>query len=143
MVRRWLEKWSEAKSKINESLSNDSNTRQVVSETQNLLREIEKCLLENRQALAGRVASQIADELIDLYSDLGDMPITVWIDQATGYPVRYYMDMTGVMQSMMSKALAGVEGGDSLTMDKVEITMDCSNFNNVADFEIPAEALAA
>ncbi|OUN22576.1 hypothetical protein B5G34_06810 [Flavonifractor sp. An82] len=81
--------------------------------------------------------------LEDLYSDLGDMPITVWIDQATGYPVRYYMDMTGVMQSMMKKALAGVEGGDSLTMDKVEITMDCSNFNNVADFEIPAEALAA
>lgn len=71
MVRRWLEKWSEAKCKINESLSNDSNTRQVVSETQNLLREIEKCLLENRQALAGRVASQITDELIDLYSDLG------------------------------------------------------------------------
>ena len=53
------------------------------------------------------------------------------------------MDMTGVMQSMMSKAMAGVEGGDSLTMDNVEITMDCSNFNNVADFEIPAEALAA
>lgn len=82
-------------------------------------------------------------DLEELYSDLGDMPITVWIDQATGYPVRYYMDMTGVMQSMMKKALAGVEGGDSLTMDKVEITMDCSNFNNVADFEIPAEALAA
>ena len=82
-------------------------------------------------------------DLEELYSDLGDMPITVWIDQATGYPVRYYMDMTGVMQSMMSKALAGVEGGDSLTIDKVEITMDCSNFNNVADFEIPAEALAA
>ncbi|WP_297234156.1 DUF6612 family protein [uncultured Flavonifractor sp.] len=82
-------------------------------------------------------------DLEELYSDLGDMPITVWIDQATGYPVRYYMNMTGVMQSMMKKALAGVEGGDSLTMDKVEITMDCSNFNNVADFEIPAEALAA
>ena len=82
-------------------------------------------------------------DLEDLYSDLGDMPITVWIDQATGYPVRYYMNMTGVMQSMMKKALAGVEGGDSLTIDKVEITMDCSNFNNVADFEIPAEALAA
>lgn len=81
--------------------------------------------------------------LEDLYSDLGDMPITVWIDQATGYPVRYYMDMTGVMQAMMKKALAGVEGGDTLTMSKVEVTMDCSNFNNVADFEIPAEALAA
>ena len=81
--------------------------------------------------------------LEDLYSGLGDMPITVWIDQATGYPVRYYMDMTNVMQTMMKKALSGVEGGDTLTMSKVEVTMDCSNFNNVADFEIPAEALAA
>lgn len=82
-------------------------------------------------------------DLADLYSDLGDMPITIWVDQSTGYPVRYYMDMTDVMQTMMKKALAGIEGGDTLTMSKVEITMDCSNFNNVADFEIPAEALAA
>ena len=64
-MRRWLEKWNETKTKIDESLANDSNTRQVVSETQNLLHEIEKCLLENRQALAGRVASLIANEMID------------------------------------------------------------------------------
>ena len=82
-------------------------------------------------------------DLEDLYSDLGDMPITVWIDQTTGYPVRYYMDMTGVMQSMMSKAMSGIEGGDTLTIDKVEVTMDCSNYNNATDFEIPAEALGA
>lgn len=79
----------------------------------------------------------------DLYSDLGDMPITVWIDQATGYPVRYYMNMTDVMQTMMTKVLSGEEGGDSLTIGEVEITMDCFNFNNATEFEIPAEALAA
>lgn len=82
-------------------------------------------------------------DLEELYSGLGDMPITVWIDQATGYPVRYHMDMTAVMQTMMTKALSGVEGGDTLTMSKVEITMDCFNFNSAADFQIPAEALAA
>ena len=82
-------------------------------------------------------------DVSDLYSDLGDMPITVWIDQESGYPVRYYMDMTKVMQSMMSKALSGIEGGDTLTIDKVEVTMDCSNYNNATDFEIPAEALGA
>lgn len=87
--------------------------------------------------------SSMGVNLEDLYSDLGDMPITVWIDQASGYPVRYYMDMTKVMQSMMSKALAGVEDSNALTISKVEITMDCFNFDNAADFEIPADALAA
>lgn len=82
-------------------------------------------------------------DLNDLYSGLGDIPITVWIDQTTGYPVRYYMDMTDVMQTMMSKALSGVEGGESLTISKVNITMDCFNFDSAAEFEIPAEALAA
>ena len=82
-------------------------------------------------------------DVADLYSDLGDMPITVWIDQESGYPVRYFMDMTDVMQSMMGKALSGIEGGDMLTIDKVEVTMDCANYNNAADFEIPAEALGA
>ncbi len=82
-------------------------------------------------------------DVSELYSDLGDLPITVWIDQATGYPVRYHMDMTAVMQNMMKKALADIEDGDLMTIDKVEISMDCGNFNSVADFEIPAEALAA
>ena len=71
VVRRWLVKWNESRRKIDESLASDSNTRQVVAETQNLVHEIEKCLLENRQALAARVASHIADEIIGLYKDLG------------------------------------------------------------------------
>lgn len=81
----------------------------------------------------------------DLYSDLGDMPITVWIDQETGYPVRYYMDMTDVMQSMMTKMLSGmgIEGEGLMTISKLEITMDCYNFNAAADFTIPADALSA
>ena len=92
-------------------------------------------------------------DVSDFYSDLGDMPITVWIDQESGYPVRYFMDMTDVMQSIMGKALnaamgsvEGAEGVDvsgMMTVDKVEVTMDCTNYNNAADFEIPAEALGA
>ena len=81
-------------------------------------------------------------DLSDLYSDMGDMPITVWIDQETGYPVRYYMDMTDVMQAMMTKMFSSM-GAGSITIGKMQITMDCFNFDNVADFEIPAEALAA
>lgn len=81
-------------------------------------------------------------DLSDLYSDMEDMPITVWIDQETGYPVRYYMEMTDVMQAMMTKMFSSM-GAGSITIGKMQITMDCFNFDNVADFEIPAEALAA
>ena len=81
-------------------------------------------------------------DLSDLYSDMEDMPITVWIDQETGYPVRYYMDMTDVMQAMMTKMFSSM-GAGSITIGKMQITMDCFNFDNVPDFEIPAEALAA
>lgn len=86
-------------------------------------------------------------DLTSLYSDLGDLEITVWVDQESGYPVRYAMDMTQMMQGMMDKILAAsAEGEDTsgmLTVDKVNMVMDCFNFNSAADFEIPAEALGA
>ena len=71
VVRRWLAKWNETNAKINASFAEDSDTRQVVFETQNLLREIEKCVMENRSALAARATSMITDQIVDLYTDLG------------------------------------------------------------------------
>lgn len=86
-------------------------------------------------------------DLASLYTDLGDLEITVWVDQESGYPVRYAMDMTVMMQGMMDKILAAsAEGTDTsgmLTVDKVNMVMDCFNFDSAADFEIPAEALGA
>lgn len=87
--------------------------------------------------------------LADLYSDLGDLPITVWVDRETGYPVRYYLAMTEMMQSILEKvAPTAAEVGETningmMTVNQVNITMDCYNFNNATEFEIPAEALAA
>lgn len=81
-----------------------------------------------------------------LYKDMGDMPITIWVDKATGYPVRYTMDMTGVMGKVMNNAMAAAGAGDeagSLKVSKMNISMDCSNFDKAAAFTIPEEALAA
>ncbi|MGN8898094.1 DUF6612 family protein [Flavonifractor sp. HCP28S3_F3] len=86
-------------------------------------------------------------DLSELYSDLGDMPITVWVDQESGYPVRYAMDMTELMQGIMEKSMAAAGGEEDIsgmiTMDKMSLVMDCFNFDNATDFEIPAEALGA
>ena len=107
--------------------------------------------LEEVLAASGTTSSlesSVGDlDLSELYSDLGDMPVTVWVDQESGYPVRYAMDMTELMQGIMEKSMAaaGSEGDTSgmLTMDKVSLVMDCFNFDNATDFEIPAEALGA
>lgn len=83
-------------------------------------------------------------DLSQLYSDLGDLPITVWVDRESGYPVRYTMDMTAMMQGMLDTLAAGGDGTDvAVTVEKMALTMDCSAYNSAADFDIPAEALAA
>ena len=82
-------------------------------------------------------------DLADLYSDLGDLPVTVWVDRETGYPVRYYIVMTKMMQSILEKTMAAaVESGEAnlsgmMTVDQLTVTMDCFNFNNATAFEIP------
>ena len=107
--------------------------------------------LEEVLAASGATSSlesSVGDlDLSELYSDLGDLPITVWVDQESSYPVRYAMDMTELMQGIMEKSMAAAGGeGDisgTLTVDKGSLIMDCFNFDNATDFEIPAEALGA
>lgn len=82
------------------------------------------------------------EEVEAMYADLGDLPISLWID-ADGYVLKYEMDMTAMMQSVVEKAMAE-EGGDAVVqLTKMMITMVCSDFNAVPDIEIPAEALEA
>lgn len=96
------------------------------------------------------MTGELGMDLSDLYKDLGDLPITVWIDRQTNYPVRYSMDMTQVMSSVMSSAMSAaggeVEGLDfsgMFTVSKMTLEMDCFNFNAATDFTIPEEASQA
>ena len=41
----------------------------------------------------------------DLLREMGDLPVSVWIDQESGLPVKYEMDMTALMQNMMTVAI--------------------------------------
>lgn len=83
--------------------------------------------------------------LDDLLGEMGDLPVSIWIDQKTDLPVKYEMDMTAMMQSMMSKLLA--EDPDAaeadFTVDKCSIVMICSDYNSISSIEIPEEALNA
>ena len=81
----------------------------------------------------------------DLYSEMGDLPVSIWIDKATDLPVKYEMDMTDMMKNMMDKLMAqdeeAAEAG--ITIDKCAMVMVCSDFNAIDSIEIPQEALDA
>lgn len=82
------------------------------------------------------------DQIKKMISGLGDLPMSVWIN-ADGYPVQYEMDMTPMMSSIMDNAMkiaSAAEQGISVKISKAKMTMSVSNFDSVADFELPAEA---
>lgn len=82
------------------------------------------------------------DELKAMLSELGDLPMSVWIN-ADGYPVQYEMDMSQMIDSIVQNALEaeGAAGqGMTMTVSKAAMSLTCSNFNAVDDFELPAEA---
>lgn len=85
-------------------------------------------------------------EITEMLANLGDLPISIWVEKESGLPVQYTMDMTTMMQTMMEKALASeaAEGEDAtVTVNKVLISMTMSNFNGVEKIVIPEEALNA
>ena len=82
------------------------------------------------------------DELKAMLSELGDLPMSVWIN-ADGYPVQYEMDMSQMIDSIVQKALemeGAADQGMTMTVSKAAMSLTCSNFNAVDDFELPAEA---
>lgn len=83
------------------------------------------------------------NQMEDMLSDLGDIPVTLWISETDLYPVRYDMDMTAIMDGLIQAVLANLgEQAEGLTMSIPEMTMTitCSNFNNATEFSIPDEA---
>lgn len=81
----------------------------------------------------------------DLLDEMGDLPVSIWLDPDSDLPVKYEMDMTQMMQNMMNKLLAEEEETADIgfTVDKCVITMVCSDYNTMSNIEIPEEALNA
>lgn len=109
----------------------------------NVTKVMEESGMLDSMGQVGLSSEQISgDALKELMSDLGDMSMTVWVD-ANGYPVQYSMDMTQMLSGIMNKAmeLAGESAqGIEISVPKAQVTISCSNFDGVEDFELPAEA---
>ena len=83
--------------------------------------------------------------LDEMLHEMGDLPVSVWIDPDSGLPVKYEMDMTAMMQNMMEKLMAQDEAaaGAAMTVDKCHLSMAFSDYNAIDAVHIPQEALDA
>lgn len=86
----------------------------------------------------------------EMFRDLGDIPASIAIDDASGMLVRYEMDMSQVMQNMMDRLIGSMlaqygmtETSVTLTVGKVQVVMTLSRFNSVGEIVIPEAAKAA
>ena len=106
-------------------------------------------LMEDALEASGMTTSAesmgITEEMMqEMYADLGDLPISLWID-GEGYVRKYEMDMTEMMQKIMDesmKAMGMAEEDIAIDIEKTSVVMVCSDFNDVEEIEIPADALA-
>lgn len=75
----------------------------------------------------------------------GDLRIDLWIDEATLYPVKYEIDMTEQMNTLMSNmidAMGEQAEGLSMSFPKMVISMTCTNYNSVTEIAVPEGAKA-
>jgi hypothetical protein len=95
--------------------------------------------------LAGLPAEAGAADYAGLLEDLPDIPVTLWLRQDTLHLVKYAMDMTDCAnQIYRNQAAAGGQAASliSITVDRMQMEMTCSSFNEAAEFQLPAEAAA-
>ena len=84
-----------------------------------------------------------------LYAEMGEIPVSFWVDTEKELIVKYTIDMSESIKKMMDKAMeeAAEESEEAAQMaglfsiDRSIITMTITGVNNVDAIEIPAEAI--
>lgn len=82
----------------------------------------------------------------DLEKHLKGQAVHIWVDEATGYPVRYEMDLTATMAEVaesISKTLGGYAQEGGQTISRAVISMTCGKFNSAAEIVLPDESADA
>lgn len=85
--------------------------------------------------------------LENVFEGLEDIPMTIWISEESGYPVKYDMEISQMLQVVMENTLAAYEGAEGMeevpeiNISNAKIVMTYSDFNEAEDFEIPADII--
>ena len=89
------------------------------------------------------------EEMIrEIFENAEDIPVSIWIDSETDYPVQCSMDITDIVSRIFDEINKNTTDKVStanilseIDISGTNITVECSNFNSSEDFTIPAEAL--
>lgn len=77
----------------------------------------------------------------DMFKNLGDIVLEVWVSEDSSLPVRYRMDMTEIMNNLFAKMFESL--GVQMTVSNVVMVFDVTGYNNVPAITVPEEALNA
>ena len=85
------------------------------------------------------ILKQSLEEAAEDTEALSDVPISIWIDKEAMLPVKYEMDMTEMMQSLMAQVSAAVSM-EYPTVSGMKISMTIGGIDTVEAITIPDEA---
>jgi len=100
-------------------------------------------MLENLGTDLDDMGTDLVKKIID---GIGDLPVTIWVDEEKLLPLKYELDMTDMAKSMYSVIFEemGVSAEEAgLEVNNFFMSMTCRNFDSAEDFELPEEALSA
>ena len=109
--------------------------------------DISKMLDTLGDNVSSMLSTSDASTMADLFSQLDGIPMSVWIDQKTALPVRYEMDLSGMVNQLMRTMINALSSLSSEAVDfqvsKARVTVECSDYNAVAPITVPQEVLDA
>ena len=71
------------------------------------------------------------------------MGLSIYLDNETGLPVAYEIDMAALMDELMEKAFAAVDMELDVAIDEAYVYVTLSDFNGIDAIEIPDAARGA
>ena len=83
------------------------------------------------------------DESAGVSGSEAGLELTIWLDEETGLPVRYEIDMAALMDELMETALAAVSMEIDVDIGEACVSVTLSDFNGIDAIEIPEAARGA
>lgn len=106
-------------------------------------------MLDGIGYFAGSIGSmsenQQAKIIANLEKDLKPVTVKVWIDEASGYPVKFQVSLTEMLKELeqsITKTLGNLDTSE-WSITEYEITMTVSDFDSLDSIELPEEAKSA
>lgn len=96
--------------------------------------------------VAAMSANQQTKIMENIQKDLKGVTVSVWLDEATGYPVRFEINMGKILKDLeesISKSLGNKASDSQYTISDCIISMTVSDFDAVEKIDLPAAAAAA